>query len=89
MWTLLCFVKSFFEDSEGLAGDVAFEAAADFSFGFAFGGAAFDVGFGGWIMALSAEDDGVDGLVEVSIAGAVEAVSGLLSSAGGRDWGGA
>ncbi len=50
--TLLCFVKSFFEDSEGLAGDVAFEAAADFSCGFAFGGSAFDVGFGGWIMAL-------------------------------------
>ncbi len=50
--TLLCFVKSFLEDSEGSAGDVAFEAAADFSCGFAFGGSAFDVGFGGWIMAL-------------------------------------
>ena len=38
--TLLCFVESFLEDSEGFAGDVAFEATADFSCGFAFGGAA-------------------------------------------------
>lgn len=43
---LLLVVKGVFEVFEDFACDVAFEAADDFSFAFAFGGAALDVGAG-------------------------------------------
>ena len=60
--------------SEELAGDVAAEAAADFSVGFAFGSFPVAVGAGGGVGAESAEHDGVDVAVELSVAGGVESV---------------
>ncbi len=46
-----------FEESPDFAGDVAFEAAADFSIGFAFRCASFLVGLGWWVASESGDRD--------------------------------
>lgn len=74
--------------AEELPGDVAFEAASDFSVGLAFGAAAFDLGLGLRIDSHSSHDDGVDGSVELPVSGSVEPVSDCQSRPGG-DWCGA
>jgi hypothetical protein len=43
-----------------LTGDVAFQAADDLAFAFAFAGAPFDVILGGWVVAQVDEDDPVE-----------------------------
>ena len=50
-----------------LAGDVAFEAAHDFAFGFPFGGSAFDVGAGALAVAHSADGDQMQSAVGLAI----------------------
>ena len=64
-----------FECSEEFSGDVALEAAADFSVGFALFAAAFDVGAGAFVAERACEDYDVDCPVELAVALTVEAVS--------------
>ncbi len=65
-----------------MAGDVALEAASDLGWFFAFCGASGGVGAGLGVVAEPAEDNGVECLVELPVAVAVEAVSG--DEPGGR-----
>src|SRR5690242_369289 len=58
-----------------LAGDIAFEAAEDVSFGQTFGGAAGDVVAGALVVAHADQDDGVQGAVGGAVTAAVEAVA--------------
>ena len=74
------------EEAVDLAGDVAFWAVLGFSGGFAFGGSFGDVGLGVWAVAAGGDGDGVQRVVGLAVAVAVEAVAGVL--AGGRfEWG--
>src|SRR5690242_3707474 len=66
-----------------LAGDVALEASFDLAVGLALGSAAFGVGAGVGIVAQPGQRDGVQGAVELAVAGPVEAVAGRLARAGG------
>jgi hypothetical protein len=71
------------KDAEEASGEVALEAAVDVAVGFAFGGAAGDVGLGFGVVAASAgERDAVDGGVELAVAAAVQPVSGGLAGGG-------
>src|SRR6185437_4787427 len=72
--TLLCLSSGVgVEGAVELAGDVALEDAADVAVGFAFGAAAGEVGMGAGAAAHPGERDGVQGVVEVPVAAAVEA----------------
>ena len=72
---LLCLVKAGCgEVSEDLAGDVALEAAADSGLGLALFFASFDVVTGGFVVSHAGVRDGFQGGVELSVAGAVEAM---------------
>src|SRR5579862_955101 len=71
-----------------VAGEVAFEAADGFACGLAFAGSAGDVVAGGLVDAAAVDQDGVEGLVELAVAAAVEAVA-VVQSARGGDRGGA
>ena len=51
-----------------MAGEVAFEPAAGLSGGFPLGGSFGYVGPGFWTDPGAGDDDGVDGLVELSVA---------------------
>src|SRR5580693_8072395 len=62
-----------------LAGDVALEAAHDLALGFAFGGAALDVGAGALAVAQAADGDEVKRSVGLAVAAVVEAVAGGLA----------
>ena len=70
-------------------GEVAFERAACFARGLAFGDLAGEVGAGWWVVAGLDDRDAVEGGVELAVAAAVESVSacGLAGAAG--DWCGA
>src|SRR5699024_7189115 len=70
------------EEAVELSGDVALEAASGFFGGFAFGLSSLGVGAGGGAVAGAGDGDGVEGVVEVSVAGAVEAVSGGVAGGG-------
>ena len=72
-----------FEEAVEVAGEVALEAAVCFAACFAFVEAAFEVGDRCGVCALACEDDGVQGAVEFSVAGAVEAVADCLAGGGG------
>jgi len=61
---------------------VSFECAHGFSVGFAFGGAAFEVGAGSFVVEGAAESDGVERVVGLAVPAAGEAVADRL--AGGR-----
>jgi hypothetical protein len=65
-----------------VAGEVSFECAHGFSVGFAFGGAAFEVGAGSFVVEGAAESDGVERVVGLAVPAAGEAVADRL--AGGR-----
>src|SRR5690606_12238515 len=71
------------------AGDVAFEAADDVFFGEAFGGAAFDVGAGGRVVAHAGEHDPVEGGVGLPVSSPVEPVAAGPPGGGGQWCGGA
>ena len=64
-----------------MAGEVALDAAADVTFGFAFGQAPLDVGLGGRVAAHPVDGDDVEGAVELAVAGAVATVP--VGAAGG------
>src|SRR5688500_8398806 len=64
------------EDAEEVAGDVALEAALDLSVGLALGSAPFRVGAGGGVVAEPAENDDVEGPVELAVPEAIEPVAG-------------
>src|SRR5215212_6359892 len=64
------------------AGEVAHQAAADLAAGLAFGGAAGDVGLGLGVVLHADHGDGVEGVVGLAIAAAVEAVALGLAGAG-------
>src|SRR5690348_4966379 len=82
--TLLCLSSGVgVEGAVELAGDVALEDAADVAVGFAFGAAAGEVGMGAGAAAHPGERDGVQGVVEVPVAAAVEAVADGFAAAGG------
>jgi hypothetical protein len=66
-----------------VSGDVAFEAADRFGFGFAFWLLVVDVGAGGGVRGDSAERDDVDRAVELSVAAAVQSVAGCFAGVGG------
>src|SRR5438309_11697129 len=66
-----------------LAGDVAFEAADDFAFAFAFGRAAGDVVDGGLVKAHAHDDGAVERAVGLSVSAVVESVALRHSRAGG------
>src|SRR5690606_21816600 len=66
-----------------LSGDVALEAAADFSVGLAFGASTLEVGTGGGVVAHAVQSNDVQSAVELAVAAAVEAVTGGESGAGG------
>jgi hypothetical protein len=89
-WTLLCWVKCWlgFEESVGLAGDVADQAAFDLAVGPGLGAASGGVGAGGWVGAEPGQDHGVQGLVELAVPGAVAPNPDGLARGGG-DGGGA
>ena len=76
------------EQAPDAAGEVAFEAADRFAFGFAFGVSAVEVGAGGWVGAGAGERDDVDRAVELAVTAAVEPVAFGVAGAGG-DRGGA
>src|SRR6266516_5203444 len=71
-----------------LAGDVAFQAADDLAFAFAFAGAPDDVGPGRLVVADADEDDPIERGVCLAVAAAVEPVAVRLAR-GGPDRGGA
>ena len=83
--TLLCWVKARvgLQESVELAGDVADQAASDFAVGLALGPAAGGVGAGGWVVAEPGQDDDVEGLVEVAVAGAIQPHPYRLAAGGG------
>src|SRR3954471_12780076 len=56
-------------------GEVSFEGATGFSWGFAFGDLAGEVGLGLWVVALLNDRDAVERCVELAVAAAVQAVS--------------
>lgn len=66
-------------------GDVELEAAADFSVGFAFGSASFDLCLGCRVVALTLDGDDVERSVEVSVSPAVESVAVGVSTRCGAD----
>lgn len=70
------------QDAVDLEGDVALEASPDFSVGLAFGAAAFEVGLGRWVVALTLYRYDVGRAVEVSVAAPVEPMSGGPEEAG-------
>lgn len=59
----------------GLADDIMFQAAGNVAFGLSFGGAACDVGFGGFVKAHAYDDCSIDGGLELSVAAVVDAVA--------------
>ena len=67
---------STFEQAVEVSGNVAGEAAFDLSAGLAFGSTAGDVVAGGWLVLDPALDHGVQCVVEVAVAVAVESVAG-------------
>ena len=67
-----------------MAGEVAFEAADGFSFGFAFGCFSVEVEPGGGIGSCSAEGDDVDRSIELAVAAAVQSVATGVTGAGGN-----
>src|SRR5258705_13915752 len=70
------------------AGDVTFETAHDFGFGFAFGDASGDVGAGGFVVFHPDDDDAMQSGVGAAVSAPVEAVSARFA-AGGPGGGGA
>jgi hypothetical protein len=76
------------EHGVDLAGDVAFQAADDLSFAFAFAGAPDDVGPCRLVVAHADEDDPIERGVRLAVATAVEPVAVRLAR-GGLDWSGA
>ena len=74
--TLLCLSSGVFELFEELAGDVALEAAPDLAVGSSFASPPVGVGAGCGVGAEPGERDGVEGPVELAVAGSVEAVFG-------------
>ena len=76
---LLWLSRGVFEELVDAAGDVSFEAAADFAWGLAFGESSGGVGAGFGVAAEPAEGDGVQGAVELTIAAAAESVAGGLA----------
>jgi hypothetical protein len=66
-----------------LAGDVADQAASDLAVGLALGASPLGISAGGWVVAQPGQDNDVQGLVEVAVAGAVEPdANGLAAGAG-------
>src|SRR6266566_2844900 len=65
-----------------LAGDVALEAAHDFAFGLAFGGASLRVGSGARAEAQPADSDEMQSTVGLAVAAVVQAVAGRLAGGG-------
>jgi hypothetical protein len=76
------------EESVEVAGEVALEAADRVAAGLAVVLAALEVGDRGGVVLAAAEQDGVEGAVELAVAAAVESVADGLAGAG-RDRGGA
>src|SRR5512132_4461678 len=68
----------------GLAGDIALEAAHDFRFGLAFGGAALGVGACPVAVAQAADGDQVKRAVGLAVAAEVEAMPGGFAGGGGH-----
>jgi len=64
-----------FDQVVGLAGEVAFEAAHDFGFGAAFGGASCDVVAGALVVVDAVDQGDVQGAVGLAVSAAVEAVA--------------
>ena len=65
-----------------LAGEVALEAAHDFGFGLAFGGASSDVDLGGLVPVHAGDDGSVQRGVGLPVAASVEAVAGDFTGRG-------
>src|SRR4029450_10992223 len=61
-----------FEESGELAGHVADQAASDLAVGLALSPAPLGIGAGRRVIAQPGQDDHVQGLVELTVAGAVE-----------------
>jgi hypothetical protein len=64
------------------AGEGAFETASDVAMGLALGGASGFVGAGFVVAPQAGDRHGMEGAVEVTIAGPVESVAGALTAAG-------
>ena len=78
---LLC-LSSFFVDGCGgvelavdLAGEVALQAAADFSWGSALGGSLLDVAAGAWVHPDASHGRHVEGAIQPSITATVDPVA--------------
>ena len=69
-----------FEDGVGASCDVSFEGAECFAPGFAFADAPVDVGLAFGVAVRAGAGDGVDGVVELPVAAAVEAVAGGVAT---------
>jgi len=76
---LLWLSRGVFEELVDAAGDVLFEAAADLPAGRAFSEAAGGVSPGFGMAAESAERDGVEGPVQLTVVATVEPVAGGLA----------
>lgn len=76
---LLWLSRGVFEEFVDAAGEVSFEAAADFATGLTFGLASSGVGTGFWVAGEPGQGDGVQGAVELTVAAAVEPVTGGLA----------
>lgn len=74
------------EESVEASCDVSFEGAECFASSFAFAEASLDVRLGFGVVVRTGSRDGVDGVVELAAAAAVEAVAGGLATRCG-DWG--
>ena len=70
-------------EAEDLPGDGSLEAAFDLAGGFALGLPSGCVGLGGLVDAEPAQGNGVQGPVELAVAGAVEPVASHGAAAGG------
>src|SRR5215218_1505906 len=77
-----------FEESVELAGDVADQAASDLAVGLALSPSPLGIGAGGRVIAQPGQDDQVEGLVELAVAGAIQPHPDRLA-AGGWDGRGA
>jgi len=87
-WSEVEFGEVCAEGVVDLAGDVALEAAHDFTLGFAFAGSAFGVGAGALAVAQATDGDQVQRTVGLAVAAGVEAMAGGFAR-GGRDRAGA
>ena len=73
------------EDSEDIAGDVAFQTPHDLRLALAFGEPAPHIALGGWMPAKPNNDDAMERGIGLTITASIETMA-LSLAGGGRDW---